>query len=116
MTFSLLHGRFLQLCLLETDGTGSQEASPEWYPIEVNQFFGGWQLCAELDLHGELVVYDLEQQAELARTLETTVASMLTNQDWLNAGNLAQGAVNARGPEEIWERDSQQAEMDDVPF
>ena len=88
----------------------------EWYPIETNQFFGGWQLSAEPDLRGDLLVYDVEQQAEMASLVETTVASMLIVQDWLDAGTLATGAIRARTLDEIHARDIRMDEMEDVPF
>ena len=88
----------------------------EWYPIEINQFFGGWQLCAEPDLRGDLMVYDVEQQADLARVVETSVASMLIVQDWLDAGTLATDAIYARTLDEIHARDIRMDEMEDVPF
>jgi hypothetical protein len=94
----------------------SEEGEPHWVPIEVNQFFGGWQLCAELDQRGDLVVYDLAAQFEMAQLAEGTVANMLIAQDWLNAGTRAIDAVRARTPEEIHARDIRLNEMDDVPF
>ena len=65
---------------------------------------------------GDLVVYDLEQQAEMAILAETTLAAMLVRKDWLNNGTRAEDAVRGWMPEEALERDTRVDEMGDVPF
>lgn len=97
---------------------GSEHPKGEsvWYPTEVNQFFSGWQLCAEPDLCGGLVVYDVDQQAEIAILADTTVATMLVRQAWLLSGTLATDAIRARTLDEIHARDIRLEEVDDVPF
>lgn len=87
-----------------------------WYPIEVTQFFSGWQLCAEPDLRGDLMVYDVAQQAELAFLADTTVATMLVRQEWLHSGTVARDAVRARTLDEIRARVIRTEGVDDVPF
>ena len=61
-----------------TEGKQVKQPRPEppgWVPLEITELFGGWRLYAEVDLHGHLVLYDAEGQAQLAELCERIFAA-----------------------------------------
>ena len=87
-----------------------------WHPMELCEFFGGWQLCADVSESGDLLVRDVDLMGEMANVIDDLITGSLRRQDWLHKGTLAQDAVIARTSEYAAPHEFFMDEPDDVPF
>ncbi len=92
------------------------DPDPDWYPMEICEFFGGWQLCADLSATGDLFVRDQDLMSEMANVIDDLITASLLRQDWQHVGTVAQDAVIARTREYANPHEFFVEEPDDVPF
>ena len=76
-----------------------------WVAMEITQVFGAWELYAELDLQGNLLVHDLAGQMELAAFCEQVLARNLAHDGWLESAVCVNEARPPWSSEEILARD-----------
>ena len=88
----------------------------DWYPMEISEFFGGWQLCAEVSQEGDLLVRDDDLMREMANVIDDLIVASLLMQDWQRLGTLAQDAVITPTREYAEPHDFFVEQPDDVPF
>ena len=105
---------------IDTKQSGPETAT--WIlPMEVTELFGGWRIYAELDADGNIVLYDSENQAQLAEVCDRIYARNLDRFGWLYLARRATTAPKSWELNGDFDRSAPidnnvAGEADDVPF
>lgn len=90
---------------------GQSQVAAAWVPLEITERWGGWRLYAEVDAHGEPVLYDRLGQAALAEYCDQIVAHHLAEHGWLTDAVRQTTSVPDWDDEEIHARDIRLEEL-----